>query len=60
MTLPDLLVPTYVQMLGALSNWLAKAESQRPAGEAEALLSARLAPDMFPLATQIRFACSSF
>lgn len=57
MTLPDLLVPTYVQMLGALSKWLAKAEAQRPAGDAEALLAARLAPDMFPLATQLRFAC---
>lgn len=57
MTLSDLLVPTYVQMLGALSQWLAKAEAQRPAGEAEALLAVRLAPDMFPLATQIRFAC---
>jgi hypothetical protein len=57
MTLPDILVPTYVQMLGALSTWLEKAEVQRPAGEAEALMIARLAPDMFPLATQIRFAC---
>lgn len=57
MTLSDLLVPTYVQMLGTMSAWLSKAEAQRPAGEAEALLSARLAPDMFPLATQIRFAC---
>ena len=43
--------------LGALSTWLAKAEAQRPAGDAEALLAARLAPDMFPLATQVRFAC---
>jgi hypothetical protein len=57
MTLPDILIPTYVQMLGALSKWLAKAEAQRPAGAAEALLLARLAPDMFPLGTQIRFAC---
>ncbi|MBJ6120847.1 DUF1993 domain-containing protein [Sphingomonas mollis] len=57
MTLSDLLVPTYVQMLGALSKWLAKAEAQRPVNEAESLLSARLAPDMFPLATQVRFAC---
>jgi uncharacterized protein len=57
MTLPDILVPTYVQMLGALSAWLAKAEAQMPAGRAETLLVARLAPDMFPLATQIRFAC---
>ena len=57
MTLPDILAPTYIQMLGALSAWLEKAETQRPAGAAETLLIARLAPDMFPLATQIRFAC---
>lgn len=57
MTLSDLLVPTYVQMLGALSQWLAKAEAQRKDGAAETLLAARLAPDMFPLSTQIRFAC---
>lgn len=57
MTLPDVLVPTYVQMLEALSAWLSKAEVQRPGGEAEELLSKRLAPDMFPLSTQVRFAC---
>ncbi|KQM14802.1 DUF1993 domain-containing protein [Novosphingobium sp. Leaf2] len=56
MTLFDLLVPTYTQMLGALSAWLAKAEAQMD-GNADALLSARLTPDMFPLATQVRFAC---
>jgi hypothetical protein len=57
MTLRDVIIPSYVQMLGALSKWLAKAEAQRSAGDAEALLTARLAPDMFPLATQVRFAC---
>ena len=57
MTLTDMLVPTYVQMLGALSAWLGKAEEQMPPGAAEALLLARLAPDMFPLSTQVRFAC---
>ena len=57
MTLTDFLVPTYVQMLKALSAWLDKAARQRPGDQAEALLSARLAPDMFPLSTQIRFAC---
>ena len=57
MKLFDVLVPTYVQMLGALSAWLAKAEAQMPSGEADALLSARLAPNMFPLSTQVRFAC---
>lgn len=57
MTLPDVLLPTYVQMLQALSTWLAKAEVQMVDGRSEALMSARLAPDMFPLSTQIRFAC---
>ena len=57
MKLPDVLAPTYVQMLLALSGWLAKAEAQMSGGGAEALLSARLAPDMFPLSTQVRFAC---
>jgi hypothetical protein len=57
MTLTNLLVPTYVQMLEALSGWLKKAAATMPADEAEALLTARLAPDMFPLATQVRFAC---
>jgi len=56
MTLSDLLLPTYTQMLGTLSHWLDKAEAER-GGEADALLAARLAPDMFPLATQVRFAC---
>lgn len=55
--LTNVLIPTYVQMLQALSGWLGKAQEQTPDGDAEALLSARLAPDMFPLSTQIRFAC---
>ena len=54
--LNDILIPTYTQMLGALSAWLGKAEETLSDG-AQALLTARLAPDMFPLATQIRFAC---
>jgi uncharacterized protein len=52
-----LLVPTFTTMLGALGGWLDKARAQLPEAEAEALLLARLAPDMFPLSTQIRFAC---
>lgn len=56
MSLTTLLVPTYSNMLKALSGWLDKAAEGMPT-EAEALLSARLAPDMFPLATQVRFAC---
>ncbi|MGY4395975.1 hypothetical protein ACVWZA_001148 [Sphingomonas sp. UYAg733] len=57
MTLPDVLTPTYIQMLSALSAWLGKAEAQKPGDEAQSLLVARLAPDMFPLSTQVRFAC---
>ncbi len=57
MTLPNMLMPTYIQMLGVLSACLDKVEAQRPDSAAEALLSARLAPNMFPLSTQIRFAC---
>lgn len=37
-----------------LLGLLDKAEAQRAADGSEALLSARLAPDMWPLATQLR------
>lgn len=57
MSLTNLLVPSYTQMLGSLSGWLKKAQEQMPSAKAEALMSARLAPDMFPLSTQVRFAC---
>lgn len=57
MTLMDVLTPTYLKMLNALSAWLGKAETQRPGDGADRLLVARLAPDMFPLATQVCFAC---
>lgn len=57
MNLTDLLVPTYRNMLTTLRGLLDKAEAQLGTEKAEALLSARLAPDMFPLATQVRFAC---
>ena len=56
MTLTDLLLPTYRNMLRTLLGLLDKAEAQLGADRAEVLLSARLAPDMFPLATQLRFA----
>ena len=57
MSLTNLLVPTYMQLLRGLSGWLDKAEKQIPEAEAEALLTKRLAPDMFPLSSQVRFAC---
>jgi hypothetical protein len=54
----NLLVPAYVQMLGALSSWLEKAKAQSDCGDCRQLMSARLAPDMYLLATQVRFACA--
>jgi len=56
MNITTLLVPTYTHMLKALSGWLAKAQAHSPADE-DGLLTARLAPDMFPLVAQIRFVC---
>lgn len=57
MTPIDVLAPTYVTMLTAMAEWLEKAEAQADVPDGEALLAARLAPDMFPLSTQVRFAC---
>lgn len=57
MHLTDLLLPTYRHMLGTLRGLLDKAEGQLGADGASALLGARLADDMYPLATQVRFAC---
>lgn len=51
----DVLLPTYTNLLTGLSAWLTKAGEHH--ADPGALMSARLAPDMFPLATQIRFAC---
>jgi hypothetical protein len=59
MTLYALTVPTFTQMLRNLSGWLDKGEAFAAAnGLAPAdLIEARLAPDMFPLSDQVRFAC---
>jgi hypothetical protein len=53
MDLHALAIPTYAQMLKGLSGQLTKAEAH--GGD---LLGARLAADMFPLATQVRFVCN--
>lgn len=55
MTITELLAPTYKQMLQTLAGLLKKAAET--SADADALMAARLAPDMFPLATQVRFAC---
>ncbi len=55
-----LAIPTYVQMLKGLSAQLAKGEAFAAEGvmAPEDLIGARLAPDMFPLSTQVRFVCT--
>ncbi|MDJ0978448.1 MAG: DUF1993 domain-containing protein [Erythrobacter sp.] len=55
MNAKDLLVPTQRHMLGTLKGLLTKAAAD-PRGDA--LLQARLADDMHPLSTQIRFLCN--
>lgn len=52
-------VPVFQQMLGSLKDVLAKAEAQATEKkfEPEALLRARLFPDMFPLVRQVQIAC---
>ena len=52
-------VPVFTQMLGGLSAVLAKAEAHATARQIDpnALLQARLFPDMFPLLRQVRVAC---
>jgi len=52
-------VPVFKQMLGALGGVLAKAEAHAAAKKIEpnALLQARLYPDMFALLRQVQIAC---
>lgn len=59
MSVHELLVPTFTQMLRSMDGWLGKAEAHGMATDAgiDSLLSIRLAPDMYPLSAQIRFAC---
>ncbi len=57
MNFTALLVASLSNQLAAVSSWLDKAEAfaaGRPGG-ADGLLALRLAPDMLPLATQLRF-----
>lgn len=57
MRLTNLLIPTVSNQLHAVSGWLDKAEgfaAERGESLGE-MLNLRLAPDMFPLTTQLRF-----
>ena len=57
MTLSEQYLPTFDNMLGTLDGLLAKAAGVDGSGGGDALLAARLAPDMLPLAAQVRIAC---
>ena len=52
-------VPVFKQMLGSLADVLAKAEAHAADRKIDpnALLQARLFPDMFPLVRQVQIAC---
>ena len=52
-------VPVFQQLLGSLDQLLAKAETHAAERkiDPEALLQARLFPDMFPLSKQVHIAC---
>ena len=54
-------VPIFVRMLGNLVTWLDKAEAHATAKKFEpaVYMTARLAPDMLPLPTQIQIACDA-
>ena len=57
MQLTTLLIASLLNQLRAVSGWLDKAEAfaAERGEDSSALLSLRLAPDMFPLTTQLRF-----
>ncbi len=55
MPVKDQIVPVWNQLLDTLDGLLAKAEAH---AKGEALLEARLAEDMHPLAVQVRFLCN--
>jgi hypothetical protein len=59
MSLYDVSVPAFLQILGGLSGLLTKAEAYCAAKkiQPEVLLGARLYPDMLPLSRQIQLAC---
>ena len=60
MDLHAIAVPTYVNMLKGLIAQLSKSEAYAAENglAPQDLIGARLAPDMFPLSTQVRFVCT--
>jgi hypothetical protein len=61
LTMHSASVPIFVRMLGNLIAWLDKAEAHAAAKkfEPDVFLTARFAPDMLPLPTQIQIACDA-
>ena len=61
LSIHEVSVPVFVRMLGRLANILDKASAHAEAGKADpaALLASRLAPDMYPLAEQVRIAADA-
>jgi uncharacterized protein len=61
LTMHSASVPVFVRMLGNVVGWLDKAEAhaREKKFEPSVYLSARLAPDMLPLSTQIQIACDA-
>ncbi|MDZ7588780.1 MAG: DUF1993 domain-containing protein [Parasphingorhabdus sp.] len=57
MTIFEMTVPVFKQMLGGLDRQLDKA-AEHTGDAKDAMLGTRLAPDMHPLSTQIYFTCS--
>lgn len=55
--LTEIIIPSYCNMLSNAAAWLSKAVEQRGVEAADLMLSVRLAPDMFPMASQFRIAC---
>lgn len=55
----NLLVPSFIHLLGALHAWLEKAEThvETTGMNKDDLMALSLAPDMYPLSAQVRFAC---
>ena len=61
LTMHSASVPVFARMLGNLIAWLDKADAhaREKKFEPSVYLSARLAPDMLPLTTQIQIACDA-
>jgi hypothetical protein len=61
MSLYNASVPQLTKMLGSMDRWLDKAAAHATARkfDVDTLLTARLAPDQYPLARQIQAACDA-